>query len=775
MGITSTDGGRLVTRTEIAALAGVKRPAVTNWARRNADFPKPVRSGELDYFRLPEVLDWLGRCVVPTRLRTVEEAEGVTYGHRARGNLAALSRWTADDTPTAVPRSQLLHPEDPRRVKALMGPLAARVRGTGSTLDYLSLLLSAVYLRSNDTTGRVLQQARAGLGRGAEDSNTLLERIGTEADKALRSRGVLPGMRAGLTRLRPRSYDDLENAVGRAEELGPGAFRLILDEYEARADLRSAEFFTPQGVARLVARLTVTDGMRLGTLFDPYLRGGELLAAVVEEAAARPGGRVPVAWGESGRQETLRFAAMSLTLQGVHPRLAQASSVPWESGSRREWKADVIVTNPPFNMSDSSDEDRKRGRWLYAPPPNGNDNFAWLQYVLSSLAPGGRAAVIMPNKAGNSSNPAEREIRRAMVEAGVVECVVALPANLFSKAQVPVSVWLLTSPDQRRTEILFLDAGHRGTRQGGRRVLNEEDLQAITGAVSAWRTGGSTERNGDPFAGYSAAVSLALVREAACSLNPIDYIAGRQRMHQGAPVEGFLDSFAENVRRLHAQAQSAAGIVDSRRIVPGGASRSRRSGALLREICEIQAGPSYTRLRAHQCSGQGEVPVVFPRHLRDGSIAEVADSRISAELAYGLGQFQLAAGDVLCVRTGAMGAPALVQPAQEGWLFSTNLLRLRVKPHVLADPDYLVQYLSLPHVVEWIRDRAASTAAPSLRADSLGHLPVVLPEPGEQAEIAAVLTDLKAQAFAYEQLAAEISRSRAVIAAGLIDGTFGFD
>ena len=762
----------MVTRTEITALAGVKRPAVTNWARRNADFPKPVRSGELDYFLLPEVLDWLGRCVVPARLRTVGEPEGVTYGQRARSNLATSSRWIAEDTPTAFPRSQLLHPEDPRRVKVLMGSLADRVRGTGSTLDYLSLLLSVVYLRSNDTTYRALQQARVGLGRNVEDSNTLLERIGTEADKALRSRGVLPGMRTGLTRLRPRSYDDLKKAVERAEELGPGAFRLILDEYEARADLRSAEFFTPQGVARLVARLTVTDDMRLGTLFDPYVRGGELLAAVVEEAAARRG-RVPVARGESGRQETLRFAAMSLTLQGVHPRLAPASSVPWESGSRREWKADVIVTNPPFNMSDSSDEDRKRGRWLYAPPPNGNDNFAWLQYVLSSLAPGGRAAVIMPNKAGNSSNPAERKIRRAMVEAGVVECVVALPANLFSKAQVPVSIWLLTSSDQSRDEILFLDAGHRGTRQGGRRVLNEEDQQAITEAVSAWRAGSSTDRNGDLFAGYSAAVSLKLVREAACSLNPIDYIAGQRRMHQGGPDVGFLESFSESVLRLRAQARSAEHIVDSRRIAPGRASRSQRSQAALREICEIQAGPSYTRLRAHQRSGQGDVPVVLPRHLRDGCIAEVEDSKISAELAYGLGHFRLAAGDILCVRTGAMGAPALVQPAQEGWLFSTNLLRLRVKPHVLVHADYLVQYLSLPHIVEWVKDRAAATAAPSLRADSLGNLPVTLPEPREQAEIAAALADLKTQAIAYEQLAAKISSSRAVIAAGLIEGTFG--
>ncbi|MER6094409.1 N-6 DNA methylase [Streptomyces sp. NPDC001728] len=149
-----------------------------------------------------------------------------------------------------------------------------------------------------------------------------------------------------------------------------------------------------------------------------------------------------------------------------------------------------MLTNPPFHMSDAPGPGRRTGNRLYGSPPRGNDNFAWVQYVLEALVPGGRAAVVMPVKAGNSVNTSEREIRRALIRSGAVECVITLPPHLFSATPVPVSLWLLRGVEQPVCEgILFVDAQELGEKERRRRVLRVTDREAITTVVRPWLDG----------------------------------------------------------------------------------------------------------------------------------------------------------------------------------------------------------------------------------------------------------------------------------------------
>ncbi|MFH8513771.1 N-6 DNA methylase [Streptomyces gelaticus] len=146
-------------------------------------------------------------------------------------------------------------------------------------------------------------------------------------------------------------------------------------------------------------------------------------------------------YGETLDGRLQAVASLYLLHLGVGPKLTSTRSDRWPPN--REHGADVVVTNPPFDMSDAPGPGRRTGSWPYGPPPRGNDNFAWVQYVLGALVLGGRAVVVMPVKAGNSVSIAEREIRRAPVRSGAVECVITLPSHLSSATPVPVSLWLL--------------------------------------------------------------------------------------------------------------------------------------------------------------------------------------------------------------------------------------------------------------------------------------------------------------------------------------------
>ncbi|MFC6932588.1 N-6 DNA methylase [Actinomadura yumaensis] len=438
---------------------------------------------------------------------------------------------------------------------------------------------------------------------------------------------------------------------------------------------------------------------------------------------------------------------------------------------------DVVLTNPPFNMSDPGRGERRDGQWAYGAPPLDNDNFAWLQHCLSMLSTRGRAGIIMPNKAGNSGNKSERAIRRNLVESGVVDCVIALPARLFTGTAVPVSVWLLRHPSSPCDSTLFLDARHMGAQNGSRRTLSALDAETL---LDAYRTHRSPEKaavrletsaTGEQVP--AALVSQKTLRRSDYSLNPLDHV--ERRGGKGENSEHDLKTAwkrqgdAERHLRDVQAAVAQLPFVGDREPPP----RRRRPNAMftLNSLCDIQAGPSYSKLGKAQRGEGGPVPVVFPRHLRDRRISDEKDERVSEATARWLTGFELRAGDIVCVRSGAIVPPALVREHQAGWLMSPNIIRLRVLPEHQGRvlPEYLFHYLCLDGSVAWMRDRAAATAAPSLRTESLGTLRIPLPDLTEQLEIAGALDGLDELDCAYRTAAASLRHTRTTLASALLD------
>ncbi|MFF9691363.1 N-6 DNA methylase [Streptomyces sp. NPDC014623] len=589
------------------------------------------------------------------------------------------------------------------------------------------------------------------------------------AQDTLRRNGDRTDMRSSLLQLEPRSWDDLTTAVRTAAGTGVGAFQLVWESFSAREGLQSSEFCSPVGLASLSAALVLTPGQKT-TVLDPYMRGGEMLAAAYRHI----GGARGTVYGETLDGRLQAVASLYLLHLGVRPKLTSTRSDRWPPS--REHDVDVVLTNPPFNMSDAPGPGRRTGNWPYGSPPRGNDNFAWVQYVLGALAPGGRAVVVMPVKAGNSVNTAERDIRRALVRGWAVECVITVPSHLFSATPVPVSLWVLRRAEHPlRDGILFVDSQELGTKVRRRRVLRDADRDAITAVVRPWLDGEqcpdseyavrAAER------GFSAVVvARAVVADDECSLRPADYLGSGN--YGAPPVASQLreagEDAAEHTDKLRLLEQRA---MESGNGYRTGSGPGRWNETVLKDLCEIQPGPSYTRLPAEARTADAGIPLVFPQDLVEGKIADETRDRVPWKTADRFKKFELLPNDIVCVRTGAQQQPALVSGRQAGWLLSSNVTRLRVRPEAEIDPLYLHAYLGLRYAREWMSHRAAATAAPSLSSAALGHLPVRFPPIEHQRRSVDLLGELGRRADAYAAYASALGRLRAELAEHVLHGS----
>ncbi|MFF2080753.1 N-6 DNA methylase [Kitasatospora sp. NPDC058162] len=747
--------GRLVSRAEIAEMAGVGAPAVTNWQNRHPDFPQELRVGHKRLFRLADILRWLDARSVPRSARREEESAGVTFGDRVRASsglyegvpVAGRAAGIALSSPSAEQQRSRS-----RRVLAeLLKPQMVEAWGASSLTAYLPLPMCLIFLRwgAHKDWAALEDRVDAHL---AVTSKGFLSEVGERSDQLLKNCGVMPGMRLALQRLEPLPAADIPQLMASVAELDRDAFRDLLDAYAdvVRMDSRSA--FTPRTVVALLSELVAPAGVS-GRIHDPYPRGGELLSAMV--AASGDGSMLTVTTGKPD-EATLRRTAMNLMLHGVTPRADTRGVTPWpEPGERRQGWADLVMANPPFNA--------ESGRvvaegWRYGSPPPSNANFAWIQHILSTLRPGGRAAVIMADNAAVSDQPRERAIRQALVEDGVVDGILALPPHLFTGTAVSACIWFLTAPSQR-TEVHFINARELGelvTRT--RRELRPDDVRLLGQLHRSLRDGTPMP---DEARALGRSVSVEEIEQRSYSLSPVDYVSlGAYRVATPAQVESARQKLDAALDLTGSLDEEARWLWE--RAVPGRSPEPDAGGrrnVLLQDLCKVQPGPSPSLLKPGMYSEDGTVRVVLPKHLRSRRIHGSEDTRILAREAQQLERFLLREDDILCTRTGTVGPMALVGAEEAGSLYSGNLLRLYdFEPGV--DPRFVLAYLSLPGAQAWIKDRAAMSTVDSIKTSAMRQLPVWLPPYEEQQRVGGLLRVLDDQIAAHQQAAAAADAAR---------------
>ncbi len=248
-------------------------------------------------------------------------------------------------------------------------------------------------------------------------------------------------------------------------------------------------------------------------------------------------------YGQEANPTTWRLAAMNLAIRGIDFNLGREPADTFTKNQHADLRADYILANPPFNISDwwhgSLLGD---SRWVYGDPPQGNANYAWLQHMLYHLKPTGRAGIVLANGSMSSSQNNEGAIRAAMVEADAVEVMVALPSQLFFNTQIPACLWFLVKQKtKRKGEVLFIDARKLGTMISRVQAeFTDEVIARIEKTVAAWR---GEDGLYEDVAGYCRSVSLAEIATHGHVLTPGRYVGAEE-------VDDDDDAFADKMQKL---------------------------------------------------------------------------------------------------------------------------------------------------------------------------------------------------------------------------------
>jgi type I restriction enzyme M protein len=267
-------------------------------------------------------------------------------------------------------------------------------------------------------------------------------------------------------------------------------------------------------------------------------------------------------YGQESNQTTWRLCKMNLAIRGIEANIAWNSEGSFHNDAFKDLKADFVLANPPFNDSDWGGERlRKDVRWKYGVPPVGNANFAWVQHFISHLAPNGIAGFVLANGSMSSNQSGEGEIRKGMIEADLVDCMIALPGQLFYTTQIPVCLWFVTRNKangkfrDRRGRTLFIDARRMGSLVDRvHRDLSDNDIARVGRTYHAWRGEKSAGKYED-VPGFCKSAKTEEIAAQGYLLTPGRYVGAEA-------VEEEDEAFDERMRRLTAilrqQAEDAA-------------------------------------------------------------------------------------------------------------------------------------------------------------------------------------------------------------------------
>ncbi len=360
---------------------------------------------------------------------------------------------------------------------------------------------------------------------------------------------------------------DLGGEGARARDTLGRVYEYFLGQFASAEGRKGGQFYTPQSVVRLLVEMIAP---YRGRVYDPCCGSGGMFVQSEKFIEAHGGtlGDISI-YGQESNYTTWRLAKMNLAIRQIDGDLRHGDT--FLNNQHRDLRADYILANPPFNLRDWGQEKLKSDpRWVFGLPPANNANFAWLQHILYHLAPGGYAGVVLANGSMSSTTSGEGEIRQRMVEADLVDCMVALPAQLFYSTQIPACLWFLTKDKDgrrsktrdRRGEVLFIDARQMGEMEDRtHRALTEEEIARIAATYHAWRSAppspagrGAGGEGYTDIPGFCAAVPLERIREHNFVLTPGRYVGAPEVEEDGEPFE---EKMARLTAELYAQMQEA--------------------------------------------------------------------------------------------------------------------------------------------------------------------------------------------------------------------------
>ena len=355
--------------------------------------------------------------------------------------------------------------------------------------------------------------------------------------------------------------DKEEDVVGRVYEY-------FLGKFAAAEGKGGGEFYTPKSVVKLIAEMLEP---YKGKIYDPACGSGGMFVQSIKFIESHHGNKKDISvYGQEYTATTYKLAKMNLAVRGISANLGEVPADTFFKDQHPDLKADFIMANPPFNQKDwrAKDELTDDPRWRgYDVPPTGNANYAWILTMLSKLSENGTAGFVLANGAMSSNTSGEGELRKKMIENDLVDCMVALPGQLFYTTQIPVCLWFMTKNKaaqghrNRKGETLFIDARNMGSMiDRTHKELTDEDLKTITDTYHNWRN--ATSENGKSsevetytdIAGFCKSANLQDIAKNDYVLTPGRYVGIAEEEDDGIPFEEKMTNLSQT---LFAQMQQS--------------------------------------------------------------------------------------------------------------------------------------------------------------------------------------------------------------------------
>ena len=463
---------------------------------------------------------------------------------------------------------------------------ACVLRGNMDASEYKSVVLGLIFLKYISDSFEAKHQALINEGEGFEEDkdeysyehiffvpkearwSVIAEaahtpEIGTVIDNAMRLiekenprlKGILPKnfARPELDKRRLGDVVDLFTNVqmkehGDSKDILGRTYEYCLSKFAEAEGKLAGEFFTPSCIVRTLVEVLQPYS---GRVYDPACGSGGMFVQSAKFIERHHGNINNISvFGQDSNPTTWKMAQMNLAIRGIEPDLGKFNADTFFDDQHPTLKADYILANPPFNLSDwGANKLQDDVRWKYGIPPAGNANFAWLQHMIHHLSPKGRIGMVLANGSLSSQTGGEGTIRENIIKADLIEGIVALPSQLFYTTGIPVSLWFLNRTKKQTNKILFVDARNMGSMITRKlRELSEEDIMEIAGTFDAFNSGTLENEKG-----YCAVASIEDVAKQDYILTPGRYVGIAETEDDGEPFQEKMERLTSELSDLFAQ------------------------------------------------------------------------------------------------------------------------------------------------------------------------------------------------------------------------------
>ena len=344
-----------------------------------------------------------------------------------------------------------------------------------------------------------------------------------------------------FTNIQMIEHGDEKDILGRTYEY-------CLSMFAEQEGKRGGEFFTPSCVVRTLVEVLKPFK---GRVYDPACGSGGMFVQSARFVEKHSGNISNISiYGQDSNPTTWKMAQMNLAIRGIEPDLGGYAADTFLDDRHPTLRADYIMANPPFNLSDwGADKLKEDVRWKYGMPPAGNANFAWLQHMIYHLAPAGRIGMVLANGSLSSQSGGEGEIRKNIVKDDLVECIVAMPTQLFYTTQIPVSLWFLNKQKKQTGKTLFIDARKMGTMVSRKlRELTDDDIGKIADTYTAFVDGTLED-----VKGFCAVADLDEIEKQDYILTPGRYVGIEEQEDDGEPFDEKMKRLTSELSELFEQ------------------------------------------------------------------------------------------------------------------------------------------------------------------------------------------------------------------------------